>query len=137
MLQEAEAKQLLEEAFEAEMLLLEENFAVYRGSVGRSLKSYSKSKLTSLSRSVKTDGNLYSAAWEKMQSVVGICVLNEENSMVWVFGSGWMKMNPAIVELHFRDTQMEITAWAKEGILKQRTAEKAIQMCLTALKLNR
>ena len=135
MLQEAEAKQLLEEAFAAEMLLLEEHFAVYRGSVGGSLKSYSKSKLTSLSRRVKTDGNLCSVALEKMQSIVGICTLNEENSMVWVVASGWMKMNPAVVELSFSDAHMEITAWAKEGIIKQRTAEKAIRICLGAFGL--
>ena len=137
MLRQEEAEQLLAEAFSAEMLVLGEVSWMYRGKFTHkmSVRSYIKSKTVKLCTNVETKENLYSCAWEKMQEVVAAQVHNEENYRICIVGSGVWSMNPAVVELSFGDTYMEITAWAKEGIIKQHTAEKAIQTCLDAFDL--
>ena len=137
MLQKEEVEKLLAEAYSAEMFLLGEMSYLYRGKLTHKLvmRSYMKNKTEKLCVNVEAQENLYPSAWEKMQEVAAAQVYNEENYMICIVGSGVWNMNPALVELHFHDTHMEITAWAKEGIIKQHTAEKAIQICLTALGL--
>jgi hypothetical protein len=56
-----------------------------------------------------------------------------------VIGSGFLNLNPAIVYLEIlkRDAagcEITITAAAKEGLIKQRTAAKAVQRVISALK---
>ena len=127
---ESEATALLEEAFCAEYQLLEENFPIYRGGSKGSLKTYSRCKLSKMETCIETDCNLYSVAWdrirhcEKGSAFPCALVVDEENYMALVGGSGVARMNPAVVELLFGDHCVELTAWAKEGIIKQKTAQK-------------
>ena len=137
MLQKEEAEQLLVEAYGAEMLILGDMSYLYRGKLTHKLavRSYAKSKTESACARIETNGNIYPTAIDKMAHISGVCVQNEKDHLILLVGSGVWKMNPAVVELYFHDTHTEITAWAKEGIIKQHTAEKAIQICLTALDL--
>ena len=138
---ELEANKWLEETFCAEYQLLEENFPIYRGGFKGSLKTYSRCKLSKMQTCIETDCNLYSVAWDR----IGHCekgtgfpcalVADEENYMVLVGGSGAARMNPAVVELLFGDNRVELTAWAKEGIIKQKTAQKALEACVRALRI--
>lgn len=41
--------------------------------------------------------------------------------------SGGAKMNPAFLALQVKDGQVYLKAWAKEGLIKQHTAEGAIE----------
>lgn len=137
MLQEAEAKQLLEEAFNLEFEIVGDMMGgVHRGMNKPAMRTYKRLKIWKQSVCLETKENLYAFAWEKLQELVAVEVQNEENYIICIVGSGGWNMNPAVVELCFCDTHVEITAWAKEGIIKQRTAEKAIQMCLSALELS-
>jgi hypothetical protein len=57
-----------------------------------------------------------------------------------VIGSGFLNLNPAIVYLEIltRDAtgcEVTITAAAKEGLIKQHTATKAVQRVVTALTM--
>ena len=137
MLKQDEAEQLLTEAFSAEMLILGDMSYLYRGKLTHklSVRSYARSKTENVCASIETNKNIYPIALEKLTHVSGVCVQDEKDHLTLLVGSGVWKMNPAVVELQFHDTHVEIAAWAKEGIIKQRTAEKAIQICLTALGL--
>ena len=135
-MQETEVKQLLEEAFSAEFEILGDAFSAYRNSQKGALKSYGKMKVISERSYAKTDENLYPTAWELLSRQIRCAsVLEEENHLIIIAGSGAMQMNPAVVELRFSDTGVEMTAWAKEGLIKQHTAQKAIQACGKALGL--
>jgi len=56
-----------------------------------------------------------------------------------VVGSGFLNMNPAVVYLEILEgdsagCEVTITAAAKEGLIKQRTAAKAVQRVLSKLR---
>jgi hypothetical protein len=56
-----------------------------------------------------------------------------------VIGSGFLKMNPAVVYLEILEgdstgCEVTITAAAKEGLIKQQTAAKAVQRVVSALR---
>ena len=85
--------------------------------------------------SVKAEKALCETAWEKLRGLCTECVLKERDHMVLLVGSGFQNRNPAAVELCFREDALEISAWAKEGLINQRTAEKAVKACLSALEL--
>ena len=136
MLSREEAKQLLEMAFDAQMRILEETVGgPYRHTRKSSVKSYQRNKLTEKFVRVQTGEDLYPTAWERMQSLRAACILDENDHLILAVGSGIGGMNPAVVELCFHNDRLEIGAWAKEGFIKQHTAEKAIDACLSALKL--
>jgi hypothetical protein len=48
-------------------------------------------------------------------------------------GSGFKSMNPALLEVTFTESSLTVTAWAKEGLIPQRTAQKAIDAYLQDL----
>ena len=135
-MQETEVRQLLEEAFSAEIGILGDTFSTHRNSRKGALRSYGKTKVTSERSYGKTYKNLYPTAWGLLTRQIRCAsVLEEENHLIIVAGSGAMQMNPAVVELRFSGTGVEMTAWAKEGLIKQHTAQKAIQACAKALGL--
>lgn len=136
MLSREEAKQLLEMAFDAQMRILKEKVGgPYRNSRKGAVKSFQRSKLTEKFTCVQTEENLYPTAWERMQLLRAACILDEEDHLVLAVGSGIAGMNPAVVELCFHTDRLEIGAWAKEGLIKLHTVEKAINACLSALNL--
>lgn len=56
-----------------------------------------------------------------------------------VIGSGFMRLNPAVVEIDVKPTgsggsQVSVRAWAKEGLIKQHSAEKAVRRVVGALE---
>lgn len=56
-----------------------------------------------------------------------------------VIGSGFMRLNPAVVEIDVKPTgsaasQVSVRASAKEGLIKQHTAEKAVRRVVEALE---
>ena len=138
MLQNEDVERLLAEAYGAQMLILGEMSPLYRGKLMYkvAVRSYTRCKTMCAHKNVKTNENVYPVAIEKMAHISGVCVQDEADHLILLVGSGIWKMNPAVVEVHFYDTYLEIAAWAKENtIVKQHTAEKAIQICLTALEL--
>lgn len=136
MLSQEEAKQLLEMAFDAQMRILEETVGgPYRNTRKGAVKSYQRSKLTEKFVRVQTEENLYPTAWEHMQSVRAACILDEKDHLILAVGSGIGGTNPAVVELCFHNDGLEVGAWAKESFIKLHAAEKAIDACLSALKL--
>ena len=137
MLTKEEVEQLLIEAYSAEMLILGDMSYLYRGKLTHKLavRSYAKSKTENVCVSIETTENIYPTAIEKMAHISGVCVQEEKDHLILLVGSGVWKMNPAVVEMCFYDTYLEVAAWAKEGFIKQHTAEKAIRICLTALGL--
>ena len=60
-------------------------------------------------------------------------------AMSGLLGTGFLKMNPALIEIKLTalepgKTRVEITSAAKEGLIKQKTAEKAAKRILEILK---
>ena len=45
------------------------------------------------------------------------------------------QQNPAILEMLFTEESLTLTAWAKEGLIPQRTAQGAVRSALSALGL--
>ena len=64
-------------------------------------------------------------------------VLEEEpdSHLLLSTGSGLGRQNPAVVELEFDADSVTLTAWAKEGLIPQRTAQGAIKGMLELLGL--
>jgi hypothetical protein len=51
-----------------------------------------------------------------------------------VVGSGWLNMNPTVVDIHVRpDGRLTVHAAAKEGPIRQKTAPKAVRRVIEAL----
>ena len=141
MMLDKEIEELLEEAFCAEYEILQENFPIYRGGLKTSVWGYRRAKMTTERICAETGYNLYPTAWEHIAYYEGkdgfpcALVIDEENRMVLVGGSGMAKLNPAVVEILFKDDCVEMTAWAKEGLIKQKTAQKALSACVRVLGL--
>lgn len=53
--------------------------------------------------------------------------LPSEGIIGGVILSGVAKMNPAFLALQLKEGQVYLKAWAKEGLIKQHTAERAIE----------
>ncbi|MDD3347464.1 hypothetical protein [Oscillibacter sp.] len=51
-----------------------------------------------------------------------------------VMGSGAANLNPAVMEIVMTDGMCCVTAWAKEGLIHQKTAEKAIDRFQTLME---
>ena len=133
-----EVNALLEEAFYTEMRILEDTIGgPYKNTASRSVKSYRRCKTTQEQGVFPCDGNLYRDGWETMRTknLVCVCILDEPDHMILVVASGIGRMNPAVVELFFSEHRTEIAAWAKEGLIKQHAARKAIAALCSALEL--
>ena len=136
MLSIEEVNALLEEAFYTEMRILEDAVGgPYKNSASWSVKSYRRCKTTQEHGVFPCGGNLYQDGWETMRTkdLICMCILDEPDHMILVMASGVMRMNPAVVELFFSEHQTEITAWAKEGLIKQHAARKAVAALCSAL----
>lgn len=65
----------------------------------------------------------------------GTILKDERDSLAGVIFAGSMNMNPAFMIVWPEDGILHIIAQAKEGLIKQHTAEKAIQKFKAALSL--
>lgn len=128
--------ELLDEAFYTEMRILEDTIGgPYRNTARASLKVYQRSKLTEKCTSIICDDPDL-IRWDHLQTknLSLACVLDEPGHEILLVGSGIARTNPAVVELTAQNGQVEIRAWAKEGLIKQRTAEKAVNAVRSVLE---
>lgn len=82
--------------------------------------------------------NINGDAYMLANTALGNCgkILEEDRNNKMISGviySGTAKMNPAFVELQVRGKTVHIRARAKEGLIKQHTAQRAIEMFTSAL----
>ena len=124
MLLETQAKELLEAKANE----------IYTGDAGRGARaSYAHLKV----RSAVADRAVAPEDWERTTGYLrsrGEVLAETEQSLLVMTGSGMKYMNPTVVELVMTDGSIRITAWAKEGIIPQRSAEKAVRDCLNVLE---
>ena len=60
----------------------------------------------------------------------------DEHQVRGVIGSGALDMNPAVVDVHVRPGgRVVVHAAAKEGLIPQRTARKAVRKVIESLEL--
>ncbi len=60
--------------------------------------------------------------------------INVENqAILGMVGSGCANMNPAIIVIQIENKMMYIASAAKEGLIKQKTAEKAVKKFIATL----
>ena len=50
------------------------------------------------------------------------------------FGSGFLNMNPAVIIVKLSDKKIKIVGYAKEGLINQHTAKKAVDRIAKLLK---
>lgn len=50
------------------------------------------------------------------------------HTLIGVIGSGFLNMNPCVIECELSSTSLTISAHAKEGLIKQNTCRKGIDM---------
>jgi len=124
MLLEEQAKQLLEAKANE----------IYVGDAGKGARaSYARLKVRSASASAAASEKDCERMARYLQSR-GKLLEETEQRLLVMTGSGMKHMNPTVVELMLTDGTLQITAWAKEGMIPQRSAEKAVQDCLKALR---
>lgn len=81
-------------------------------------------------------GSLPCAAVKTAFARCGTILREDQSAFAGVILAGVMDMNPAFVIIRNEDTVLHIFAQAKEGLIKQHTAEKAIQKLKSALSLS-
>ena len=126
-MQELEAKKLLEQAFEE---------AVKDPRMESVRQKYARLKVHHASRRVDTAGNQYYAARQKLEDRCVMLTEEQERRLVIMTASGFGQRNLTVVELEFAQNAVTVSAWAKEGLISQRSAPKAISATLKLLGLN-
>lgn len=95
-------------------------------------------KLPAISYSDKIDVNgmdLFDVSQELLQSYGRIVGTDNINRVICaIVGSGAMNMNPAALVVRTEEGVVYASAAAKEGLIKQRTAEKAVNHFFDLLK---
>ena len=125
-MQDQEAQKILEDAYF--------KVAVQVGTPG-SARGYGKRKLSSAQRTAATEGNYYQKARELLARAGNIVADEPEYQLALYAVKGLGLRNPAVVELMFTDTDVTVTAWAKEGLIPQKSAPKAVDAALAGLGL--
>lgn len=71
-----------------------------------------------------------------LNAIRKILQFDEENQVCTaVVGSGFANMNPALVVAMMEDQTLYLAAYAKEGLIKQHTAEKALKNIVDSLQM--
>ena len=123
---------LLEE--QAKELLETKANEIYIGDAGKGARtSYARLKVRSASASAAATEKDCERVARYLQRR-GELLEETEQRLLIMTGSGMKNMNPTVVELTLEGGTLQITAWAKEGMIPQRSAEKAVKDCLNALK---
>ena len=100
-----------------------------------SARGYIRRKLSSEQRTDAAGGNCYQKARELLDKA-GNIVADEPDCRLALYAvKGFGLRNTAVVELTFTDTEVTVTAWAKEGWISQKTAQKAADAALEKLGL--
>ena len=125
MIQEARARELLEEKANE----------VYAGEMGRRVReSYAKLKIRTAGGSAAVKAGAYEHAREYWLGRGELLEAKPEQYLLVMTGSGIKNQNPTVVELTFQSGMLQVTAWAKEGLIPQKSAAKAVADCLEALQ---
>ena len=71
-----------------------------------------------------------------LNAIGNILQFDEENQVCTaVVGSGFANMNPALVVAMMENQTLYLAAYAKEGLIKQHTAEKALKNIVDSLQM--
>ena len=126
MIQEAQAKELLEAKANE----------VYAGEMGKKAReSYARLKVRSYAKSAAAKAEQFEAARAYLLGRGDLLESGVGTYLLAMTGSGVKNMNPTVVELAFGGGTLQVTAWAKEGLIPQKSAEKAVKDCLGAAGL--
>lgn len=117
MMREPEAKALLEQAFEV-------LFPGFLMSLSR--KQYAKLRIEREQCTV-CDTCGYDEALLMLSGSGTVITKVPDQRIVLFIESGAAQRNPAVAELEFFDHSITITTWAKEGLIDQKTAQRALQ----------
>lgn len=88
-----------------------------------------RSALTGIANALSQIGNVTNSAEATDNPVISVVV-----------GSGFMNMNPCLVSVELtsfidKKTTLVVAAAAKEGLIKQKTAEKAVMRAVSQIKI--
>ena len=126
-MEEKKVKDLLETWFNS----------IYHDDYGKKARTtYAKLKICGDSRTIPTTQNLYERARRTLKARGEFREAEQDKRLVLAMGSGRNMKNPTIVELLFEKEQLKISAWAKEGLIPQKSAVTASDVCLEDLKQN-
>ena len=98
-------------------------------------KKYAQLRLQREEQEVACGENLYGRARSALQEKASLLEEEPETRLLLLTGSGFRGNNPTVVELQFTAERMVLTAWAKEGLIPQRSARRAIQAIRAALEV--
>ena len=124
-----EANQMLEQAFEAA-------FAEDPKTAERVVNKYKRLKLSSYHMEGKTTGNLRAVAMERLHALPVMSAEQKGEVITMMVGSGFGGRNPAVLEVVIQGANVTLNAWAKEGLIHQNSAKKAVTAAAEALKLD-
>ena len=123
-----EARQILESTFAK---AFEEN----PEAGAKAINSYNKLKVSEYQECGKTSGNLRAVAMERLHELPVMSAEQNGEVITMMVGSGFGDRNPTMLEVVIRGSDVTVTAWAKEGIIPQKSAKKAVNAALKALGL--
>lgn len=120
--------------------LLAEIISMYSPGSGQKAvkKVVSKLAASSIEEQIASGSITYAAAKTAFTSCGTILKENPaENAVAGVILAGAADMNPAFVIIWMENSALHMIAQAKEGLIKQHTAEKAIEKFIAALNEKR
>ena len=123
-----EAKRMLEEAFA-------KPFEETPEAAAKIINNYNKLKVTEYQECGKTTGNLRAVAMERLHELPVMMAEQKGEVITMMVGSGFGDRNPTVLEVVIQGSDVCVTAWAKEGIIPQKSARKAVNAALKALGL--
>ena len=123
-----EAKQMLEEAFA-------KPFEETPEAAAQIINNYNKLKVSEYQEFGKTTGNLRAVAMERLHALPVMMAEQKGEVITMMVGSGFGDRNPTVLEVVISGGDVSVSAWAKEGIIPQHSAKKAVNAALKALGL--
>ena len=123
-----EAKQILEAEFAQ---AFGENLELAKKIIAK----YNKLKVSEYQKKGKSDSDLLPTAME-MLKVLSVLKAEQSGEVInMIVGSGLGGNNPTVLEIVIHGTDVTATAWAKEGLIPQNSAKKAVNAAWKALGL--
>ena len=123
-----EANQMLEETFAK---AFEEN----PEGAAKIINNYNKLKISEYQEFGKTSGNLRAVAMERLHALPVMMAEQNGEVITMMVGSGFGDRNPTVLEVVIHGSDVSVSAWAKEGMIPQKSAKKAVNAALKALGL--
>ena len=92
-----------------------------------SLVLFKRLKLTTCCERMYCDhGDLFYHFLKAMSSKIEILEFNDLDTVIFLMGSGFYGLNPVFIGIKSIDKDVYIMAMAKEGLINQKTAPKAV-----------